>query len=113
MIGNISNAVGSHKPITRRRFLQVGGLGLLAGGIPSNFNSLQASDQPNESMNVTHSIVPITSNKKDPGISLIVISLQGGFSHFDTVDPREENVDALIKGPFKRTKTSATKEVFT
>lgn len=99
--------INPHAPITRRNLLHFGGLSVL-GSLMPNFlqpGSLKASTAT-PGVRPTTYIRPIGNS--DPGISLILINMQGGMSHFDTFDPRGDNVDPLFKGPFERIPTTAT-----
>jgi hypothetical protein len=101
------NPIGiPHVPLSRRRFLQVGGLAGLSLLFPAFIDKASATTQP-LNVQAPHYIAPITANGRDPGTSLILIVLQGGASHFDTFDPREPNTDAQTKGPFDRISTNA------
>ena len=78
------------RPITRRRLLEVGGLGMVGLGLPE---FLRASSQR-------------PGQRRGSVKSCIFVVLWGGASHIDTWDPKP-GAPSEIRGPYRPIVTSA------
>src|SRR5262245_42264650 len=74
------------RPLTRRRLLQIGGIGMLGLSLPALLHAGQAN--------------PANRSRKTSEMSCIFIVQYGGCSHIDTFDPKP-NAPEQIRGPYK------------
>ncbi len=97
-----SDLCDSNLKMTRRNLLQIGGSSILGLSLGSMFQlSAKASDSPNQGG-------PGWGKAK----SIIMVYLQGGPSHLDLWDPKE-NVPDKIRSPFKNISTKIPGTQFT
>ncbi|HWG45311.1 MAG TPA: DUF1501 domain-containing protein [Gemmataceae bacterium] len=80
----LAPTVSSSHSLTRRRLLQLGGVGMLGLGLPQ---LLRAG-------------APVVGQRRGPERSCIFIVQYGGASHIDSLDPRPDAPEA-IRGPYK------------
>jgi hypothetical protein len=81
---SLASTACSSIPLTRRRLLQLGGVGMLGLGLPE---LLRAS-------------APAAGARRGPERSCIFIVQYGGASHIDSLDPKPDAPEA-IRGPYK------------
>ncbi len=107
----------THEKLSRRASVQVMGAGLLGLLTKSIFPSgLIASEpqaeRPKELREPKDGIFPLGKDSKDPGVSLMLIVLQGGASQNDFFppDPANPKIDPVYQSFFKRIETTAKRE---
>ncbi len=92
--------------VSRRDFLRIGSLAAAASLLPDFIQEPAKVSAAPAAMGMNSIYLRPINGNRDPGISLILIHLNGGMSHFDTFDPRSPSSPPEIRGPFSRIETN-------